>query len=111
MSTPPSFGEWALAFVAEVLAKANASKPEEELDDEFDIESEGPGADDIVAMRQEWGYRLLAEQAKVEELERERDAALLAQEEAYKQLRIITIHLQKVFAAYQLLHEALYGVG
>lgn len=103
------FFERIRAATQEGLDKARAAA--EEFDDEFDIESEGPGADDIVTLRKEWGERLLAEQAKVEEAGYRLEAALRSEEEAYRQLRVVTGHLQKVFAAYQLLHEALYGVG
>lgn len=107
MSTPPSFGEWALAFVTEVLAKANAV-PDDELDDEFDEEPEE--SDEVRELRIEYGYQLLAEQAKVEELEAKLKAALIDLEAAYKSLRIVNYRLQKAFGAYELLQEALYGV-
>lgn len=90
----------ALAPAARAFAQAFA-KSEEAVED---LESEGPGAEDIVALRQEWGYKLLAEQTKVEQLEQERD-------ELRDELRRMTTTLRKVYAADQLMREAIYGYG
>lgn len=81
-------------------------------------EDEPEESDEIRALREEYGELLLAEQAKVESLEAElervkrgHELAVAAQDEAYRQLRIVNNTLQGAFAAYQALHRALYGVS